>query len=92
VFGALVQAAAGNPHSVAANTACRDASRVNDEWFSDTDGIRAAVGLIDAQARPTQGEGKVRRPVQQLWSPYPCTAPSSYAGLPQKNSFHGDHP
>ncbi len=37
----------------------RDANRVNEEWFSDMDAVRAAVGMVDEAADPPGTSDKV---------------------------------
>ena len=38
---------------------CRDVNRVNEEWFTDMDGLREKVGLLDEQPSGS-GRSKVR--------------------------------
>lgn len=38
---------------------CRDANRVNEEWFSDMDAVRAAVGMVDEAPEPSGSSDKV---------------------------------
>lgn len=38
---------------------CRDANRVNEEWFTDMDKVRAAVGMVDEAPEPTGSTEKV---------------------------------
>jgi hypothetical protein len=40
---------------------CRDANRVNEEWFTDMDKVRAAVGMVDEAPEPSGNTDKVRR-------------------------------
>jgi len=39
---------------------CRDANRVNEEWFTDMDKVRAAVGMVDEAPEPPGSTDKVR--------------------------------
>jgi len=38
---------------------CRDANRVNEEWFADMEGVKAAVGMMDEQPDPPGSQDKV---------------------------------
>lgn len=42
---------------------CRDANRVNEEWFTDEDSVRRTVGLLDEAPQPSTS-GKVGDPVR----------------------------
>jgi hypothetical protein len=39
---------------------CRDSSRVNEEWFTDTEAVQASVGIVDSAAPVTDNSSKVR--------------------------------
>jgi hypothetical protein len=39
---------------------CRDANRVNEEWFADMEGVKAAVGMFDEQPDPPGSQDKVK--------------------------------
>jgi hypothetical protein len=41
-------------------SACRDANRVNEEWFTDMDKVRAAVGMVDEAPEPEGSTEKVQ--------------------------------
>lgn len=41
-------------------SACRDANRVNEEWFTDMDKVRAAVGMVDEAPEPEGSTEKVK--------------------------------
>lgn len=38
---------------------CRDPNRVNEEWFSDNDRVRAAIGMVDEAPDPPGTSDKV---------------------------------
>lgn len=38
---------------------CRDANRVNEEWFTDMEKVRAAVGMVDEAPEPEDTSVKV---------------------------------
>lgn len=53
---------------------CRDANRVNEEWFTDMEKVRAAVGMVDEAPEPPGTTDKVsvvaaeRIPMNVLWN------------------------
>ena len=47
------------PDTLSTLRQCRDANRVNEEWFTDMDAVRSKVGLVDDPPGETSTSGQV---------------------------------